>query len=789
MVREIKRKSKFIRLAILFMYVAQVSILAITVIGPEDEGPLVPLGGYDYYAYDLITLPATNVEATSSVLNGWYGWGGTDPATCGFRYSTEFPVNSTNVTCSGTFTNESVAKAVLGLNSSDVYYYFIWALNSSAWYRSYNNESFLTRPSGPPNDFEIDSQNSSGITLSWDNVTDYQDHPVGEEFIQSTIIRYSSTSQPTHPTDGILGYWGTDEQCSITGLNLDTQYYFSAWTHCRDNISMNSTLVMAYQNSSEFSTLTATTQGGQYNISIRYENRTYGPVNLTKYGPHKMIIYYYGQNLTDYYGETDYIIFWNNATNYEQADNVADEGVNETIYLIYTPDYFVGVYGYNNSTSSWESISDSYWSYDDGLNSVNISHLVFDTNTTFVKVVYCTKETFVVEHDEMAYFDNNWTNFSQGRISFNVNKTVKFISFHWNDSDENINRCNRMIVTELGQRDYDMFIRDDLPVYGEGAFTRNATLVKYIYSFIDETGLFTLKNNPRAYIYIYDNEDNKLIIHSEYFDYTAHINPWLVYEQQYFIGVTCDEREIERIGVAPAFDNLEPEVRIPYEWIQDYGFYDLINIDTGWTPFGFYVVYEDTTFSTQTATFTVYNMSDITETPLQPIESITSSYNNFTFVGDTSWNYVWEITAVLDDPTDAYDGTYWSGEVGAFGGMEPIIPNGTLDAIMRIILGPSPMYYDPDATGEGASPVPVSVPWTYIIIFGVCFVWLTTMGKLNVSIAGIGIGAILGLSGGVMLGINQLYNWYAWWEGPSILLIGVFIVAISIVSALGGVER
>lgn len=785
-VREIRVKKKYVCWVLLILFFGQFSII-FTNVSADDEGPLVPPAGLSEYAGDILTFNATNIEAETAQLNGWYGWGGNDPATCGFEYHDSFPIESTNITLSGNYNNESVAKIVTNLNSSDIYYYFLWADNSTGWFRSYNNASFLTKPSGPPQNLTVSSTGANNITLTWDNVTDWQNHTGEDDFYQESIIRYSSTSQPNSPTDGVLAYRGVNETVTLEGLDLDTQYYFSAWTHVRDNVSMNSTQIMQYQNSSEFSTTTAYTQGGLYNITIRYENRTYGNVNLTRYGPHKMIIYYYGENLTDYFGETDYVIFSNNASDYEDLDQVQNTSKNETITLTYTPSHFVSVQGYNNSTGAWFSISDSYWAYNSTTGTVHISDLAFDANTSFVRVIYGTLETFTVEHDPMNYFDNNNTNFTQGKVTFSVNKTIKSISFHWNDSDVNINRCNRMIVMEEGQRDYDIFIRDDLPVYGEGQpLVKNHTLVKYMYTFSDETGLFRLENNPIAYIYIYDSEDNKLIVHSEYFDYELHVNPWLVYEQEYFIGVKCDELEYERIGRAPAFDNQQPEVRIPYEWDQNYSFYDLINITTGWSSTGFYVIYEDTTYSTVSATFQVYGMINGT---LLYTSSTTSSYKNFTYTGNTTYNYEWKITTILDDLADEYDGTYSSTNIPVFGGMEPIIDNETIDEILGIILGPSPMYYDPDATGGSGDRPATEVPWTYIAIFGICFIWMTTLGRLNASIAGLGVGAILTMAGGMITGMGTLFQQYAWWEGPVLIVIGVFVIGISLLSALGGVEK
>jgi hypothetical protein len=757
----------------------------------DDFGPLVPYVPISNYAYDTIPLPADNIESTSAQLNGWYGWGGTLSASVGFFYNDAFPIGTINITVSGTFTNESFSKYATGLNASSCYYFTVWCYNTSFpyWFVSYLNESFLTKPSGPPNNFTVAIQNSTNVTLTWDNVTDWSDYHAGDaSFHQDTIIRYSNTHQPSDPTDGDLGYWGPNEIATIEGLDLDTQYYFSAWTYISDNCSMYDDCCWCAQNSSEFSTAIATTQGGQYNFTVRYENRTYGPVNLTQWGPHKLIIYYYGQNLTSYYGEVDYIIFHNNATSFIDIEEITNPALNVTVSLTYVPiENISDVYVYNDSKLEWVLVNPANWTHYLP-QVVNISSDVLSVNTTYAKVVYETMDTFYVEHDPMAYFDNNNSNFSIGKITLNVNKTIRFVDFHWNDSDVCPNRCNRVIVTELQERDSDIFIMTNLPVYGEGTALKNNSLVKYIYSFSDETGMFRLVNNPRAYIYTYDDEDNKLIIHSEFFDEELHINPWLIYEKRYFIGVSIDDTQYnrERIAVAPAGDNMLPEVRIPYELNQNYTFFDLIDINTSWYADGFKVSYIDTTYSTQLATINVYSYSNGT---LLYTNSTTSSTKTFYVPFNTTGNYRWDIVAVLDDEANIYDGTYYSGSIGAFGTMTPVISNTTIDTILGIILGPSPMYYDPDALGGDPDSEEVYVPWTYIAIFSICFIWMTTLGRMNSFIGGIGVGVILCGAGAGISGLTILYSSYSWFEGPILAVVGAFVIVISFISGMGSSEN
>jgi len=340
------------------------------------------------------------------------------------------------------------------------------------------------------------------------------------------------------------------------------------------------------------------------------------------------------------------------------------------------------------------------------------------------------------------------------------------------------NRCNRIISPIRGQRNITFFIRTDLPVYGEGTNYMNGSIIKYLYSFVDETGKFRRPNEPRATIYTYNNDEEKMIIHSEYFDDTEAIHPWLVYGKKYFIGVDCLFLDYERIGIAPASENQNPEVRIPYNYQFNYSFYDLINLDVGWFDSGFYVHYHDTTFSTVSATFNVYGYYNHT---LLYTDSTIHSGKNFTYTCNTSGNYIWVIDVVLDDLDNLYDGSYSSGETPMFSGMEPITDISTIDDILTIILGRTPLH---DADNPD-----VEVPWTYIVIFALAFIVMTSLGKLNAFMGVMGVGFVLTFSGAAITGLQTLFSNYDWWQGPVLLLVGVFVIVLGIVGLMGGVEK
>ena len=72
------------------------------------------------------------------------------------------------------------------------------------------------------------------------------------------------------------------------------------------------------------------------------------------------------------------------------------------------------------------------------------------------------------------------------------------------------------------------------------------------------------------------------------------------------------------------------------------------------------------------------------------------------------------------------------------------------------------------------------------------FVWcsvcvLLSLSKVNAFTGAIGCGMILIFGGVAILGMNAAYNWYTWWQGPMVSVIGVFIMAVGLVGLMGGV--
>jgi hypothetical protein len=63
-----------------------------------------------------------------------------------------------------------------------------------------------------------------------------------------------------------------------------------------------------------------------------------------------------------------------------------------------------------------------------------------------------------------------------------------------------------------------------------------------------------------------------------------------------------------------------------------------------------------------------------------------------------------------------------------------------------------------------------------------------TFGKLNSFVGGVAVGVFLLLSGGA-ISLDVLYFLTPSGAGPSIMVVGVFIIALSIVGLIGSVEK
>jgi len=654
------------------------------------------IGKYIDFSLIIFVNSTTSIEEEAVKLNGYVASHDATYADVGFVYDTEIHTDIDDWTYNFT-AEEDIANytefdyTAVNLQPGEYYYVKSWLhiyyQGTHLWNQSSDIEYFLTKPESPSN-LTVTDIGDTNLTLEWDKTTD-----VGSGTTVNTVIRYKENVYPTSPTgaDGsTLAYNGTDETKLVTGLNPDVNYYFSSWTCANSSGSPN-----LYQYSDNYDSLMYSLFNGTYNITVRYENRTYGLVDLTTGHNHQFIVYYSSSTEVNDFNKTGEM-----------------DGGNDTV-------------GY-------------------------------------------------------------WDNVNNGNFTINVESRPLFFSFHWNatktwlDDSGNSNTtnfsCYRVIVPETGQRNITFYIRDDLRVYGDSSIYRNDSLVRYTMSFIDSSGEFIPQNNPYAIIYTYDSENNKQVIHSEYFDASKQIIPWLIYDKRYYIGVKCDTEEFARISTFIPGDDQNPKILIPYQYVSDISFFDLIELDVGRTATGFFVDYQDTTGCDISATLYVwwYSNDTVYKSPTYP-KTVYLNSHNWTVVCNTSmaWKYNLKIILTDTDPDDNinYTGTYWlanaNGAAVLNPGLESIITVNDINDILQIIFGDSPMY---DNEGDVVS-------WASIALFGFSFVLLVSFGKINAFVGSLSVGIFLMAAGGWVYGAIS-----------GIVAVGVFILAISIVGLLGGVD-
>lgn len=372
-----------------------------------------------------------------------------------------------------------------------------------------------------------------------------------------------------------------------------------------------------------------------------------------------------------------------------------------------------------------------------------------------------------------------------GNFSVYTNGSIELFEFRWNDTFAQVNYCTRYLIPTT--ENITFYVRTDLPIYGESTLAINYSLIRYTVGFLDETGDFILANHPKAYFYKYNSTGVKLKIHEEPFDVQGLVHPWLIYGDNYFIGVSCDTLSIDRLGFFYASsDTHQLDTRIPFPENITYSLFDLAIITSGWSPVGLYVHYIDTTGSTTSLVFTVYYFVNRTIISAATKTVIFDSNVNFSYlVADgcvLTTNYTFQINATLNGFVNLnYAGNYSTGRIPIFSPYHLSIPNGSIDTILTIIFGPSPLYDPGDPS--------IFVPWTYILLFVISLILLLSFGRLNAFMGGLAVGFFLVFAGILISGVSVIYPSYPFWNGPVLMIISGFIIVLSVVGLSGGVER
>ena len=394
--------------------------------------------------------------------------------------------------------------------------------------------------------------------------------------------------------------------------------------------------------------------------------------------------------------------------------------------------------------------------------------------------------------DEVCFCNGSWAsdvnvdvsgNWS-GELAVTVNKTVLFFEFRWNDTDylerfplvkpANLSSyfCRRIIVPADDDFNITFYVRTDLLLYPITTSYYNHSLIQYTYTFKDPSTLFVNAptNDAWADIYCYNSSGTRLTIHKELFSANDEVYPMLVYDKKYFIGVGCSELEIDRIGIAPTTTNTAPDpIYIPPSVNVTYAFFDVINLDVGWMGggSGLYVYYQDTLFGTNSVTFTVWCYSNGT---LVYQTTSDQSYKNFTYpAANQSLSYTYKIEV---------NHTVWltnmSVQARINAGMTPITDIVSLENLLQKILGNSPFInYDPASPNYGQS-----IPWTEVVVGAIAIILIASFGYANATLGMLSTGLWLAAAGTIIEGMS--------WQFPAV---GAFLIALSIVFAIGGKEK
>jgi len=738
----------------------------------------------------------TTYTDTTATLRGYLLDDGGDDCTCGFWYSnistSQAGVDAgtvTNVTCSGTYnTGDLFTKAVTGLTPGEYYYVRSWVSNDFGF--NFTNGYALPLQSQTYWIFFYNFlwQGNTSIAID-DSIESFLlNGSIAFEDV-SVIFRYNVTADdwdswinPLFHTFSNFDswddypefqYWFIMDNTSTLTLKFDN---YSTWEErfiTRPPVPTNVNATSQGPNSIRLSWINATLGDGTTNHSvyIRYKegspptSRTDGTFGANEYASNWTTISGLTGDTTYYFSAWTYCNASGSplreafSSSYATASNTTQGGA-YTFYVRYENESYSNNYLVNLSQYSNHILNIYYY---EGQDRVNISN----------------------GYAESTVSGGFW-NISNGSLNLTLTENPSFFEFKWNDSNGSDMYCSRILVPSTGQRNITFYIRTNCYVFAETTAELNSTntLLKYHYGYLDENGNFRYPNNPYCVIYKYNATNEKLVIHSEYFDQEGKTHPWLVYDNRYYQGVYCDILSYERIGIAPATDDLNhDEIRIPLTIDRFYTFWDLIELDYAWGADGFYVNYQDTTSSTNWVNFSVYYF--INDTYVYS-ENSTLNIINFTYTQAEGCNmnlsYKFSINVSLnDDVSEYYEGEHYSGKIPIIAGMEPITSNATLDYYFTLIFGQSPLYYSGNED--------IFVPWTYVLIFMACFIVLCTFGRLNAFLGGLGVGLTLCFSGGAITGIQTLFSNYAWWEGPILIVIGAFIIGLSIIGLIGGVEK
>jgi len=445
--------------------------------------------------------------------------------------------------------------------------------------------------------------------------------------------------------------------------------------------------------------------------------------------------------------------------------------------------------GLHNFSLRWENVTYNY--IDLGLDTPE------DYTTQHNFIVHYGLGTGAVEYNEFEEGvgwrltqsnDFTDTDATDGNWSINVTTTPVWVEFEWLNSDERWGwnlftqdySCHRTLVIEPGKRNYTFFVRTDLHptpaiLTSVSNWLNQTSLVQYTYHFIDNNGEYGLENNPYAIIYTYDQEGNKLTIHSEYFDKNNEIHPYLVTGKTYYLGIKSSTNSMPYIGKAPTGSDASVDIEIPKSLIYNESIYDYIKLNIGWYDTGMYIEYNDTTFTMIEA-----NLSIFSENSTQQFNNnSTLDIHNFTWSEAQGCNLSTKYILILNFTMEEI-GLVTTGYLPIYPNINySITSNSSIDTVLTMLLGETPMK-----TSSG-----IGVSYAYICILILTMLGLLSFKKEQAHIGLFVEGCIFILSAGAITGLRTLFVNYSWTHGIVLGSIGFFLIILGLWASLAGKHK
>ncbi len=160
-----------------------------------------------------------NIDNNSATLKTYVMSDGGEISTCGLYYGPYPRTNDINVTIGTYVTNDTYTYDLTGLTMADTYFFQPWGFNTYG-FTTGDVFIFSTKPYEPATLSAVSTE-SNEIFFTW----------MPGDGADTTYIRYKEGSYPVNVTDGYLGYNGSGNFGTVSGLKGNTSYYFRAWSY------------------------------------------------------------------------------------------------------------------------------------------------------------------------------------------------------------------------------------------------------------------------------------------------------------------------------------------------------------------------------------------------------------------------------------------------------------------------------------------------------------------------------------------------------------------------------